>query len=352
MTNPLLASERLKPLALTLVACIAFVGCGGGGVYDLLETYYGTPFYYAGTASSSSGIGSSGVSSGGSLTGGSSGTTDPCDETEARKFIRISMRNESDDYVHYFLILVAFVNSDTYPNGAVCADDVQLYMSNGYISVAEGRYVELGGLCIPGPALYYFHRNGQFQQVSGNTISLASAIAPGSASSPSYDATFTSAGKQIPVPDIIMFHNPGIGQGSSLLIADLPSDPCGNSGVLETVDPSCEWDSFYYVDENDRIVGSDAIGYGSGRRVPNEVQGTGCQCGISNDPYSILAPPTVSASTVADSSGYCDAFMRGGRIDYVFLREDTDPAFPQLVWRVRDASGTRVHDFDSRSGVN
>jgi hypothetical protein len=44
-------------------------------------------------------------------------------------------------------------------------------------------------------------------------------------------------------------------------------------------------------------------------------------------------------------------FFRGGRIDYVFLREDTDPPFPQLVWRVTDSAGTRAQDFDPRANI-
>lgn len=335
-------------LGLGFASAVATVGCGGGGAFS---NFGGSPFPYVGGGTTTGGPGGSGRSTGGSL-GGTTGTIDPCNETQSRKFVRISMRNQSTDYIHYFLVLVAFVQSTEYPDGAVCPDDVGLYTSFGYVSVPAGSAREFGNYCIVGPALYYFHRNGQFRGSGGSGgVSLASAIAPAQGSgAPTYDGFFTSAGASVPVPDLILFHNPGIGAGSSLKISRSLVSPC-SSGEQTAPDPVCRQDAFYYVDENDLLAGSRALGFNSGRRVPDEIQGTGCSCGLGSEPWAILGASNLTASTVSGVTGLCNVFLRGGRIDYVFVRDDTDPPYPQLVWQVTDASGSRAHTFDSRAGV-
>ncbi len=100
------------------------------------------------------------------------------------------------------------------------------------------------------------------------------------------------------------------------------------------------------MDQTDQLTGSTALGAGSGRRVPAEIQDTGCECQGINAAFQTLAPSTVSAS-----QALCLEYFRGGRIDYAFVRNDTNPPFPQLVWRVSDANGARVHDFDPRANI-
>ncbi len=329
-------------------------GCGGGagGPYD---TFFGSPFTtFSGSTSTTTGPGSTGTTSGSDIPGTGSGTNDPCAETQSRKFVRISMRNLSSDYVHYFLIMIAYVNGDTYPNGAVCPDDVQLYTQNGYSQVNEGAQRTIGNFCITGPALIYYHQNGQFRRASGTgSVSnlLGSAIGPAQGSAPTYDNFFTSGGASLPVPDEIIFHNPGTGEGAALKVALNLLDPCATDGV-QFATPPCQQDAFYYVDEDDRLVGSSALGFGSGIRTPDEIQGTGCGCGIGTEPAMVLAASTLSASDVSDNGGLCNAFLRGGRIQFAFVREDTDPPFPQLVWQVTDASGSQAHQFDPRANIN
>lgn len=342
------AGNRTATLFVPLTLLGLLIGCGGGGSFLYFD---GSPYPYTPSGQTQgTGPTTTGTTSGGNITGESGGFIDPCSETQQNKFIRISMRNASPDYVHYFLILVAYVDTDE-RRGAVCPDDISLYTSNGYVSVPDGRAVELGNFCIVGPAVYYYHENGQFRGASGvGTSSLASAIAPAQGSSATYDAFFNSAGASLPVPEIILFHNPGTGEGAALKISENETSPCSATTVT-TADPDCQQDAFYYVDEDDRLVGSTALGFGSGRRVPDEIQGTGCNCGLSNAPYAELALQELSASDVNGSSAYCSTFLRGGRIEFVFLREDTDPPFPQLVWRVTDSAGTRAHDFDARAGI-
>jgi hypothetical protein len=118
--------------------------------------------------------------------------------------------------------------------------------------------------------------------------------------------------------------------------------------LVGNADPDCNQDAFYYVDEFDMMIGSIDIelGFGAGRRVPSEIQGTGCACTGFQDPYQHLAPSGVAASSAA-----CNEFLRGGRIEYVFVRDDTNPPYPQLLWRVTDQAGAEVHNFDPRANI-
>jgi hypothetical protein len=317
-------------------------GCAGGS-FSYYQTVLGhTPFStYTGSSDepAADGDGSSFFDS------GSRTNVNPCSEPNARKFIRISMRNlDPDDYIHYFLVLIAYVNSDTYPTGAVCPDDVDLYTSFGYQAIPAGVEQEFGNLCVQGPALLYFHFSGQFRRSGGvGGAQLASAIAPAQGTNATYDNFFTSGGATVPIPDRIYFHNPGTGEGAALHISWSSSSPCSEAGADLLVDSDCDQDSFYYVDESDLISGSIELGVGSGRRVPSEIQDTGCECTGFQQPYQSLAPSGTGAS-----NALCYEFLRGGRIEYVFVRDDTNPPFPQLLWRVTDQSGAEVHNFDSR----
>lgn len=337
-------------LAAGAALALAGLGCSGGAgtVFGLL----GAPVFPASDVGPGTDTGGTGGGGGSGFFGGGAGAvTDPCDESLSRKFVRISMRNLSEDsHIHYFFVAVAFIQSETYPNGAVCPDDLSLYTSFGYREIPEGAGLPFGNYCIAGPALVYYHLDGQFRSGGGaGTSSLGSAIAPARGSgSPTYDNFFTSAGAQVPVPNVILFHNPGGASGAALKVSRSDPAPCTPGTVLITTG-DCDQDSFYYVDDQDFFSGSAALGPGSGRRVPSEIQGTGCECAvvtqISQGEQSLL-PPTASSSNRP-----CNSFARGGRIDYVFLRDDVNPPIPQLVWRVTDASGTVIHDFDSRVDV-
>ncbi len=331
-------------LALGLATGLGVAGCGGGG--NAFQYLGGNPYPLVGSTTGTTVPGTTGRTPGGTTTGQTGGFVDPCSLSQSMKFVTLSMRNLATDFLHYFLVLVAHVNGIEYPDGAVCADDLALYTSFGYISIPAGQSRSFGNICITGPALYYFHRDGQFQTASGSAgQNLGSAIGPAQGTTPTFDTFFTSTGVTVPVPDQILFHNPGTGAGQSLKISRNTTEPCATQ-VVNVGDPACQQDSFYYVDDTDRIAGSTALGVGAGRRVPNEIQGTACQCQGISDPTQVLAPSNQSSLNVP-----CNMFFRGGRIDFVFVRQDTDPPFPQLVWRVSDSSGSRIHDFDSRSGV-
>jgi hypothetical protein len=339
--------RSIGPWALCLIA--AFVacalleaGCASGGLsYSQMVLGHGIFSNYTGSTPEPQSGGS-----GGFFDSGGRSNIDPCEETTSRKYIRISMRSlVTDSYVHYFLVLVAYVNGETYPNGAVCADDVKLYTDFGYTEIAAGAQQAFGNYCIRGPALLYFHKSGQFRSGgsgAGNS-SLGSALGPAQGTSATYDNFFTSSGARVPVPNQIIFHNPGSGEGAALKVNPNSVGPCdivvGDFGVSD-----CAQDAFYYVDESDLMTGSTATGVGSGLRVPSEIQGTGCQCSGFEDPYQTLAPSGTSAS-----AAHCSEFLRGGRIEYVFFREDTNPPFPQLIWRVTDQNGATVHDFASNA---
>jgi hypothetical protein len=340
-----------------LFGVLTTTGCGGGGnAWSVL----GIPFQTVNSTSGTTGPSSTGQTSGGGIGGSGRTAGDPCDETQARKFVTISMRNISDDYVHYFFVAIAFVDVDEtdettiiptfdgaeFPDGAVCPDDIALYLQQDYIEIPAGMETAFGDYCITGPALLYFHNYGQFRVSAGTgNAGLGSAIAPAQGSNPTYDNEFTSSGKQIPVPDIILFHNPGAGEGDALKISSRRSSPCDTDVIGGA--PICQRDAFYYVDEYDIMSsGTTALGVGSGRRVPSEIQGTGCTCTGLSLPFSLLAPSGATAR-----SALCYEFLRGGRIDFIFLRDDQSPPIPQLVWKVTDSSGGLAHDFDSRVDV-
>lgn len=331
----------------------ALFGCGAGSTDGYLSLF-GNPINEVTPAQGGGTTGGTNTSTGGNTgTGGGNDRTnvDPCTETQSRKFVRISLRNtDPDDYIHYFLILVAFVNETTdannaHPDGAVCPDDISLYTQNGYTEIPAGTSQNFGNFCFTGPALIYFHESGRFRSSGGaGGSTLASAIAPAQGSQASFDAFFTAAGAQIPVPNLIIFHNPGTGEGANLKISRSSNAPCD---LLQLAgERPCQQDSFYYVDELDLLSGSTQLGTGSGRRVPSEIQDSSCQCQGFEEPWHSLAPSRVTAN-----GARCSEFVRGGRVEYAFIRNDTNPPFPQLVWRVTDASGSIVHDFDSRSGV-
>lgn len=271
-------------------------------------------------------------------------SVDPCTESLSRRSITISLRNLAPfDHVHYFLVMVAFVQGDVYPDGGVCPTDVPRYTQFGYTQIPAGSSQILGDYCIVGPALVYFHRQGSFRAAGGGSTGtgLASAIAPARGTNATFDDAFTSAGLQMPIPDLIAFHNPGTGEGARLKVSRSRADPCNPLDVSGS--GSCSQDGFYYVDEQDQFAGSSTLGTGSGRRIPSEFQGTGCQCSGFVDPFWSLAP-----SNTTSSSAFCNEFLRGGRIDFVFIRDDRDPPIPQLVWRVTDSGGSIVHNFDNR----
>ncbi|MBU0616211.1 MAG: hypothetical protein KKI02_00690, partial [Planctomycetes bacterium] len=256
-----------------------------------------------------------------------------------------SMRNLAPDtYIHYFLVLIAYVNGEVYPDGAVCPDDVDIYTSQNYQEIPEGQEQEFGNYCIVGPALVRFHLGGQFRTGGGvGGSQLGSAIGPAQGTSATYDNVFTSAGESVPVPNQIIFHNPGTGEGGALQISRSLTSPCDEASADLMVDSDCDQDAFYYVDDSDLFTGSIELGVGSTRRVPSEIQGTGCECTGFESPFQELAP---SGTGALDAR--CNEFLRGGLIEYVFVREDTNPPYPQLLWRVTDQSGAEVHDFDPR----
>lgn len=328
-------------------ACLFFLfGCGVGSTDGFLSLF-GNPITDAAAVPPGTG-GPGGVGTGNNPAGGGNDRTnvDPCTETQSRKFVRISLRNTNpDDFVHYFLVLVAFVSSEQFPDGAVCPADIPLYTAAGYTEIPAGGVREFGNFCFVGPALVYFHEGGQFRRPGGaGGSTLASAIAPSQGTQASFDGFFTAAGAQIPVPNLIIFHNPGTGDGANLKISRNSNAPCD---LLQlSGQRPCQQDAFYYVDELDLMAGSTQLGTGSGRRVPSEIQDTSCQCQGYEQPWHALAPSRVTAN-----GALCNEFLRGGRIEYAFLRNDTNPSFPQLVWRVTDSAGAIVHDFDSRSGV-
>lgn len=330
-------------LGVALVASTTGCGTGGGTGFQYVAPYNVTSF---GSRPSTGGTGGD--------TGGDTGSTavDPCAETNSRKFITISMRNKSADFVHYFLVMVAFERGTDHPEGAVCADDAKLYTDAGYQKINAGATLAFGNYCITGPAYIYFHKQGQFRSGAGTgNANLGSAIAPSQGTTLTADNTFVSAGKRIPVPDVILFHNPGTGAGAPLKVAPATRNPC-DTVIITGAAPDCQQDAFYYVDSNDLPAGSTRQGIGTAVRLSNDIQGSGCVCGVggSND-IGTQAAMVLAPSNRKASQALCNEFFRGGNINFVFVREDLTPPYPQLVWQVTDSGGTIVHDYDERARI-
>lgn len=332
----------------TLAGTLFFaLGCGGSSVSQLIGFLGTNPFLPPTGDGTGGGTGGTGGDSG-FFGGGAGPDIDPCNESQSRKFVRVVMRNQNpDDFIHYFFVAVARINGDTYPDGAVCPDDIGLYESFGYVQIPEGQTQIFGNFCFTGPSLVYYHRQGAFQGAAtgGGGANLASAIAPAQGTNPTFDSFFNASGAQIPVPNEIIFHNPGAGDGALLKVSINDLAPCDQT--VNVGDPDCLQDAFYYVDQSDLPSGSNTLGIGSFRRVPAEIQGTGCQVTGFQNPAQVLAGSGDNASTAADNE-----FLRGGTITYAFIRDDQTPAIPQLLWRVTDSGGALAHDFDPRAGIN
>lgn len=342
------ALRRVCVFALA-VSAAQLSGCGDSGSFDLL----GNPLFRTSAPGRTTAPTPGGDTGGGgsNFGGGSRATVDPCTEPQERKFVRISLRNiAQDDFIHYFLVLVAYVNGETYPDGAVCEDDIDLYTTFGYTLIPDGSTRVVGNFCIPGPALFYFHENGQFQSASAGGDALASAIGPAQGTNATFDRFFSSAGAQTPVPNTLLWHNPGTGEGAALKISVNIPNPCSIVVGL-TGESDCAQDAFYYVDSTDQLNGSAVLGAGSGRRTPNEIQGTGCVVSGGDDAIGTQAVQTLAPSGASASNANDSEFLRGGFVEFVFLREDRNPPVPQLVWRVLDQSGSVASDFDPRVDI-
>lgn len=342
MRRKRMVGSRVDRWSTVMVAVAGLVVAGCASVSP-----YGGPFGTFGAPGLLLGSDSGGGDGGGSGGGGGTPTPapapgDPCSVEQSDKFIRVSMRNvATNEYIHYFVVFVAFIYDETgtsgFTNGAVCASDVSLYESNGYTTrIAAGNQLVFGNYCIEGPALIRYHESGRFRAQDGG---LASAIEPASGAAETYDRFFTSAGAQVPVPNFILFHNPGTGEGAALKISRNSSNAC-NPDLTGTA--NCSQDAFYYVDENDRPLGGPVLGIGSYRRVPAEIQNTGCTLGIQDATHELATGGTAATNQ----------FVRGGRIEYVFIRQDEEPAIPQLVWRVTNSTGSVIHEFDSRADID
>lgn len=340
-------SRRLWAVAFSIPVFAMNLSCGNAGSFELL----GSPLFTALAPGRGSAPTTGGDDTGSGFGGGSRANTDPCSEPQERKFIRISMRNiAQDDFIHYFVAFVAYVNGAAYPDGAVCEEDIDLYTSFGYILIPEGSTRVHGNYCITGPALLYFHQNGQFQSASATGSALASAIGAAQGTNATFDAFFQSSGAQVPVPNTILWHNPGTGEGAALKISQNNQNPCGIVIGLNG-ESDCSQDAFYYVDSTDQLNGSAVLGAGSGRRTPNEIQGTGCVTAGGDDALGTQAVQTLAPSGATASNARDSEFLRGGFIEFVFLRDDRNPPIPQLVWRVLDQSGSVANDFDPRVDI-
>lgn len=350
LSSDRLSSDRARAGRIGLVGLLVLSqallsGCGGDS-FGILSL--GNPFPRGGAVGGGDPGANDGFGAGGVVDDGGAGFfTDPCAEPTNRKFVTVSMRNDNQlDFVHFFVVFIARVNDPTgaagFVDGAVCPDDIALYQSGGYTTfIANGAQQTFGNYCIDGPALLFFFESGAFRDTTG---ALASGIEPASGALPSFNPFFSASGATIPVPNEILFHNPGTGSGAALQVSTVLANPCDTTLIGGT--PNCSQDAFYYVSTDDIPAGSPILGLGSSRRVPNEIQGTQCQLGNQTAAFQVLAPAALSAS---DAAVNITNFFRGGRIEYIFIREDVDPPIPQLLWDVTDGTGAPAQMADPRA---
>ncbi len=276
----------------------------------------------------------------------------------------LTLRNKlTDRYIHYHLILIAFVEDIT-------PGDEARYLNFGYHHYPSGTTI--GCYTFTQNLYLYYHNNGKFRSdVSNPTSTMLSGIAPASSSStPRVDSFFGN--REVPLPSVILFHDPGTtvpspfntGRGSSTINPGLHTisscvscDRCAQAG-------------WYYVQSNDTpigiasacTIGRDITAKGRYYRVPGEIQGTVCYDCTSEAgtlPIAILNTAhwlhNSAAGTGTGPLGpglptdvRCHEFYADSVIVYTFgnAADAVQPggtATPSLVWDVRSRNGDVIH---------
>ncbi len=280
-----------------------------------------------------------------------------------RKII-LTLRNEmTDRYVHYHLHLIAFRKD-------VPIGDESRYEAFGYVRYPSG--VNFGCYTFTQDLFYYYHRNGQFRaDITDSGSALRSGIAPAtSASQPKLDPSFSN--RNVPLPSLILFHDPGTGP-----LPDAFDDDRGADTINPALDDAtncgcdvCAQASWYYVTELDVPVGiappcsagRDPAAMGRYFRVPGETQDTVC-----DDCSSLVATLPLAgteachwlhntalneavwpqpAGAVGDVR--CYEYYLGSVVTYTFTDDGTTTGLdanvlPSLKWEVRTLTGQIIH---------
>ncbi len=281
----------------------------------------------------------------------------------ANRRLILKLQNETNTYVHYHLILIAF-RDDVVPG------DEKRYTDAGYVRYPSGT--SIGCYSFTQDLFLYYHMNGRFRADINSTSSpLYSGIGPAaSTANPTVDAYWTQ--REIPVPSVILFHDPSPG--------NVPS-PFSQGRSATTINPllddvtscvtctSCAQASWYYVQPNDLPNGF-ATTCSMGRdinaafryyRVPAETQDTACYDCIADSATVPLSQLTTAhwlhnsavglgtgpraAGNVVDVR--CYEFYMDSIVTYTFTKQGNivsgTTAPPSLVWDVRTRGGTIIH---------
>jgi len=284
--------------------------------------------------------------------------------------IYLTLQNAvTDRYIHYHLHLIAF-REDVAPG------DESRYESFGYRMYTSPQTI--GCYTFPAtvarPLFYYYHQNGRFRtEITDTSRPLLSGIQSAvSATQPRLDPFF--AGRVVPVPSLILFHDPRNTVPS-------PFDQNRNSHTINSTlanvtncTASCEIcsrASWYYVTATDVPSGFPGLGCTRGRdpsdnsrilryfRVPAETQDTvcwDCSSAAGNLPpigvdtsavhwlHNTAVGQAVWPNPAGSTSLQCFEYYLGSFVTYTFTNAgDTAPAGtsppPSLKWEVRTPSG-------------
>ncbi len=286
--------------------------------------------------------------------------------------IRLTLENQDPNrYIHYHLHLIAF--REDIPVG-----DESRYEAFGYEWFPAGVQFGCYNFSHARGLYYYYHEEGRFRanldNTNDSTNPVLSGIEPASPSSNSLDRFF--ADRVVPVPSLILFHDPGSSVPSQFNRLNRSN---GISALVTSVLAcaptcfACSQPSWYYVTAADlpagQIPGSCA---GASRtditrflrffRVPAETQDNVCgECAGLTTPFPAqdtsaahwLQSTAVNAAVYPNpaqtpSNSDCFEYFIGAQVRYVFtnagdILPTTATPGPSLKWEVTTTSGDVIH---------
>lgn len=273
-------------LTLALVAA----GCAGAN-----------PFIAARFAGGLSGKGGGG----GTTTQTTNNIQDTCDLSSTLKvFNGFALANAAKQNVNYSVTFIASAGT----GGWVCDDDLDDYLNAGYRAIPLDSRTNTATIgCDPVP----LSRGSQLLalRISGQIQADASG-----GNNPQLAASPLNGNVRIPIPELIV-----VGDNANNFL-------CQGSNA-------CTQGGFVYTDQ---------VGTSIAKATANRTQGTICQSRVGNLPEWRLFDPNFP-----DTQAAAFDYVAGAIVSVVVLdrANNSDPNVNQVVWQVRSAGGTIIHDF-------
>jgi hypothetical protein len=275
------------------------------------------------------------------------GIGDACEPVPAIGTVRITLRNATPSFVHYFMHLVA----EAGPTASVLPSQVSRYTAAGYCALPVGQDLFIGDIqfALSDPAnqwLWYYHACGLFP-CTGAATTMCDGCSGSSCSTCVFDLaspcpnttgshTFLSSGIVAPtsvatLPQDEFWRNRTMPAPDHILFYEHPGVPSPGGNV-------CLHESFFFypvAPDDTPMVPADPRSVPANVGRPNQIQGTRCDC----TPLSPAAVQSLTPSGVPDGSSACNQYPAQASITYTFV----DDATYRLVWEVRSGLGTLIH---------